>query len=334
VSPHCKAGLSSRRSFHTPIGSFKTTGGCDPPGPPCHDPVMLSEAIRFLNPQPHEIIVDGTFGIGGYTRAILARGVKRLISIDRDPEACAIGCQLMAEHPALTMLHGTFGNLLEYLEDLGIEAIDGLVLDVGVSSMQLDTAMRGFSFTHDGPLDMRMSSSGPCASDIVNHASESELANIFYRFGEEHRSRAVARAIVKKRCSKKFTSTLELAKLAEEVIGKTTKKHPATRVFQALRIAVNDELGELTRVLEDAERIMNPGGRLVVVTFHSLEDRIVKTFFSQRSRPHHGSRHEPHLDRDPASFRLLYKGACRPSPEEVCRNPRARSAKLRAGIKL
>ncbi|HEX2136855.1 MAG TPA: 16S rRNA (cytosine(1402)-N(4))-methyltransferase RsmH, partial [Microvirga sp.] len=249
-------------------------------------------------------------------------------------DAIAAGGPLVARMQGrLALVPGRFGDLDRIAADRGADAVDGVVLDVGVSSMQLDEAARGFSFRHDGPLDMRMERAGASAADIVNQASEAELADIFYHYGEERRARAVARAVIEARRRAPIRTTRQLADLVASLIRQEPGGvHPATRVFQALRIAVNDELGELVRALHAAERILKPGGRLVVVTFHSLEDRIVKQFFAARTgRLSVGSRHLPAADLAEPSFRLVTKGPVGPSDAEVARNPRARSAKLRAG---
>jgi len=292
-----------------------------------HIPVLLSEVLSALAPRPGETIVDGTFGAGGYTRALLEAGAS-VIATDRDPDAIAAGRALEAEAAGrLRLVEGPFSRL----DALAGEPVDGVVLDIGVSSMQIDESERGFSFRRDGPLDMRMSSEGPSAADLVARLPEADLANLIYRFGEERRSRAVARAIVEARASAPIERTLQLADIVAKVVwAKPHEPHPATRTFQALRIAVNDELGELVRALEAAERLLKPGGRLVVVTFHSLEDRIVKNFLANRAKAAAGSRHMPSVVRAPTSFRLVARGAVEPGEAELARNPRARSAKLRA----
>jgi 16S rRNA (cytosine1402-N4)-methyltransferase len=296
--------------------------------------VLLGEVCDALEAARGGTFVDGTFGAGGYTRAILdANPQNRVIAIDRDPDAIASGVALVAKaRGRLTLVPGRFGDLDSIVEATSIERLDGVVLDIGVSSMQLDEAERGFSFRQDGPLDMRMERAGRSAADIVNEAPEAELADIFYHYGEERRARAVARAIVEMRRRQPFETTAQLADLVASLIRSEPGFHPATRVFQALRIAVNHELGELVRALHAAERVLPPGGRLVVVTFHSLEDRIVKQFFAARAgRTPSGSRHLPSAAAASPSFRLVAKGPVGPSEAEVARNPRARSAKLRAG---
>jgi 16S rRNA (cytosine1402-N4)-methyltransferase len=303
-------------------------------GPVRHVPVLLAEVLAALAPQAGGRYLDGTFGAGGYSRAILdAAPDVTLLGLDRDPTAIAGGADLVAAMAGrLTLSQANFGELAEEAERFRMTPLDGVVLDIGVSSMQIDQAERGFSFRFDGPLDMRMSSSGQSAADLVNEAEEGLLANIFYHYGEERRSRAVARAVIEARRKAPITTTKQLADLVASIVwGEPGGAHPATRVFQALRIAVNDELGELVRALHAAETALKPGGRLVVVTFHSLEDRIVKQFFAERSgRVPAGSRHAPAVAAAQPTFRLVAKGAVAPSEAEMRANPRARSAKLRA----
>jgi 16S rRNA (cytosine1402-N4)-methyltransferase len=304
-----------------------------------HLPVMLAEVLAALHPQEGEIHIDGTFGAGGYTSAILATGAD-VIAIDRDETAIARGGELEARFPGrLRLVNGRFSALDAHAEAFGVASVDGVVLDVGVSSMQLDQAERGFSFRNDGPLDMRMGQDGPSAADIVNTFAEKDLSRIFWVLGEEKRAGALARAIVEDRVAEPYTRTRQLAALAERVVGfgkgaKRSEIHPATRAFQALRIYVNDELGELGEALAAAERTLRPGGRLVVVTFHSLEDRIVKRFFAERSRDKAGgSRHAPEVEVPEPTFTLIGKGALAAGVSEIAINPRARSAKLRAGVR-
>jgi 16S rRNA (cytosine1402-N4)-methyltransferase len=302
--------------------------------PSGHVPVLLAEVLEGLDATRGGTFVDATFGAGGYTRAILAANpANRVIAVDRDPDAIAAGQALVsASQGRLTLAPGRFGELETIAEGLGIADVDGVVLDIGVSSMQLDQAERGFSFRHDGPLDMRMEREGPSAADLVNGATEAELADIFYHYGEERRARAVARAIVETRRRAPIATTRELADLAAGLIrAEPGGAHPATRVFQALRIAVNDELGELVRALHAAESLLPPGGRLAVVTFHSLEDRIVKQFFAARTgRTPAASRHIPSaVSGVTPSLKAIAKGPVAASDAEVTRNPRARSAKLR-----
>ncbi|MFY9289675.1 MAG: 16S rRNA (cytosine(1402)-N(4))-methyltransferase RsmH [Methylorubrum rhodinum] len=301
-----------------------------------HLPVLLPEVLTALDTSRGGLVIDGTFGAGGYTRALLdAHPDIRVVSIDRDPTAIAAGAEMVrAADGRLRLVPGRFGDLDTLLAGIGESEADAVVLDIGVSSMQLDQAERGFSFRQDGPLDMRMGPEGPSAADIVNEAEEATLADIFYHFGEERRSRAVARAILEARRRGRIETTAQLADLVASVVRAEPGSpiHPATRAFQGLRIAVNDELGELVRGLHAAERILKAGGRLAVVTFHSLEDRIVKQFFAARSgRTSHGSRHLPGVEAPaPKSFRLVTKGPVLPSEAETDGNPRARSAKLRA----
>ena len=305
-------------------------------GPARHIPVMLSEVLHALKPKSGAIIVDGTFGAGGYSKAILEAAECEVFAIDRDPEAVAAGRALAAKFPGrLKLVAGRFGAMDEIVNRQGIEAVDGVALDLGVSSMQLDEPERGFSFMKEGPLDMRMGKEGPSASDIVNELSAGELAEIIGKLGDEGRSRAIAKAIVARRAEAPIETTKELSDIVARVLGRKRDeaKHPATRTFQALRLYLNDELDELARGLSAAERLLKAGGRLVVVTFHSLEDRIAKRFFASRSTPApRGSRHLPETT-DAAcapSFRLLNRHPIEPNQSEIRRNPRARSARLRA----
>jgi 16S rRNA (cytosine1402-N4)-methyltransferase len=299
-----------------------------------HVPVLRDEVVTALNPRAGAAIVDGTFGAGGYTRAILAAADCTVWAVDRDPDAVARGRAAEAEFGGrLRILQGRFGDMDRLLADAGIPHADGVTLDVGVSSMQIDDPDRGFSFLRDGPLDMRMERSGPSAADIVNEMAEAELADLIFRLGEERHSRRVARAIVAARKEKPFERTGELAEVVRRVVPRSKDGiDPATRTFQALRIYVNDELGELRRGLAAAEKLLAPGGRLAVVTFHSLEDRAVKEFLKERSgagpQP---SRHAPAAAAArSATFRLLGRKPVEPSAAELAANPRARSAKLRA----
>lgn len=302
-----------------------------------HVPVLISEVIDALKPEIGKVIVDGTFGAGGYTRCILEQDAN-VIAIDRDPTAIAAGQIMVKEFDGrLDLVESEFSKLDAAVEKvLGDGAkVDGVVLDIGVSSMQIDEAERGFSFQKDGPLDMRMSRKGPSAADVVNRLKLGDLARIFNFLGEERHAGRIARMIEKRREVQPFTRTLDLANAIESLVGRNPKVpiHPATRVFQALRIYVNDELGELARALLAAERILKPGGRLVVVTFHSLEDRMVKRYFADRSGGSAGSRHMPETHVRHPSFTPAVKGAVGPTAEEEERNPRSRSAKLRAGVR-
>jgi 16S rRNA (cytosine1402-N4)-methyltransferase len=304
-----------------------------------HLPVLKDEVVVALAPVAGERYVDGTFGAGGYTRALLEAADCAVIALDRDPSVLETAEKLTAEYPErFCFIQGTFAEMADLLAARGVTSVNAVVLDIGVSSMQIDQADRGFSFQKDGPLDMRMSKSGKSAADIVNDTEEAELADIIYHYGEERRSRSIARAIVKARAEGRIERTLQLAEIVRKGHGHIAPgKDAATRTFQALRIAVNDELGQLKRALEAAESILAEGGRLLVVTFHSLEDRIVKQFFQSRSGELPGvSRHMPvsagvsvNTPTFFASSHRLYK----PSAEEVRRNPRARSAKLRVAIR-
>ncbi len=297
-----------------------------------HIPVMLAEVVAALSPAAGETFVDGTFGAGGYSRAIMSAAGCRVVGIDRDPSAVATGQALATESAGrFEIVEGRFGDMSDLLGARGIDAVDGVVLDIGVSSMQLDQPERGFSFRNDGPLDMRMGADGPSAADVVNHGEESDIADILWRYGEERRSRRIARAIVMARAAAPIERTLQLANVVAGCVHAEPGQHPATRTFQALRIHVNDELNELRRGLAAAERLLRPMGRLVVVSFHSLEDRIVKRFLEARAGKSKGvSRHLPDMAAKPApSFRLM-GGAAKASEDEISRNARSRSARLRA----
>jgi len=321
------------------------------PAQPGHLPVMAAEVLADLAPADGETYVDGTFGGGGYTRAILDAAACTVWAIDRDAEAVARGARMADDYKGrLTVLEGRFGDMDSLLRGRGIDAVDGIVLDLGLSSYQLDDAARGFSFQAEGPLDMRMGADGPSAADAVNALPEKELARIIYEYGDERASRAIARAIVAARGEEAIETTQQLAEIVRRAVARRTRGasarrgksriDPATRTFQALRIHVNDELGELSRGLAAAEALLKPGGRLVVVSFHSLEDRSVKSFFSarcgSRARP---SRHQPSPSsrgtaREAApTFHLLHRGMVKPSAAEITRNPRARSARMRAAIR-
>jgi 16S rRNA (cytosine1402-N4)-methyltransferase len=313
-----------------------------------HTPVMLSEVLTALAPREGGIYIDTTFGAGGYSRAILDAAHCRVLGLDRDPSAVRGAEVLLARYAGRLAVEQTrFGEMAEIARrTLAGAAVDGVVLDLGVSSMQLDRPERGFSFQSDGPLDMRMGhadgtlapDAGPSAAQVVNSESEGRLADILFQLGEERRSRAIAAAIVRRRAEKPLTRTRELAELVAAVPGtrRPDGRHAATRTFQALRIFVNDELGELVRGLSAAETLLAPGGRLVVVTFHSLEDRIVKRFVTTRGGRSAGvSRHLPGdiaPGREP-SFRLVNSKSISPSDEETAANPRARSARLRAATR-
>ncbi|MDO9412059.1 MAG: 16S rRNA (cytosine(1402)-N(4))-methyltransferase RsmH [Pseudolabrys sp.] len=307
--------------------SLNAGGGADR-----HIPVLGQSALDFLNVRDGGIYIDGTFGAGGYTSAILAAANCQVIGIDRDQTAITAGFGMVEQAAGrLTLIEDQFSNLDTVAHDCGHEYVDGVVLDVGVSSMQLDQPERGFSFRFDGPLDMRMAKHGPSAADVVATADETDLANIIYLLGEERHSRGVARAIVKARTEAPIETTAALARIIGSVVrSKPHEIHPATRTFQALRIFVNDELGELVAALAAAERILKPGGRLVVVSFHSLEDRIVKSFLVARGEARGGSRHLPQVEQAAASFTTLTKRPVVADDAENASNPRARSAKLRA----
>src|SRR5450759_603316 len=297
-----------------------------------HIPVLVREAVEMLSPRDGGLYVDATFGAGGYSRAILDTAGTRVVGIDRDRSSISAGFDLVDRSGGrLTLVEDRFSNLAEICAAQGVQGVDGVVMDVGVSSMQLDEAERGFSFRLGGPLDMRMGHDGPTAADVIARASEADLANIIYIFGEERHSRAVARAIVAARQQAPVTTTRALADIVSTVVwSKPGEIHPATRTFQALRIFVNEELDELHLALAAAERVLKPGGRLVVVSFHSLEDRIVKNFLVERAKAGGGSRHLPEVAQAAPSFSILTKRPVAPGDDEISANPRARSAKLRA----
>ncbi len=297
-----------------------------------HVPVMLREVLSRLSPKDGALYIDGTFGAGGYTRAILEAANCRVIGIDRDQSAIAAGAALVEEFSGrLTLVEDRFSNLDEAARNLGYTQADGVVLDIGVSSMQLDELERGFSFRGEGPLDMRMEARGTSAADVVNSHDERELFRIISMLGEEKFARKIARAIYEARKQAPIATTARLAEIVRGVVrGKPGEIDPATRTFQALRIYVNDELFELSAALLAAERILAPGGKLVVVSFHSLEDRLVKLFLAARSSAPSVSRHAPAAKAKSATFKLLTKKPLAPSEEESEQNPRARSAKLRA----
>lgn len=298
-----------------------------------HIPVLLAETVAALAPRDGDTVVDGTFGRGGYAAALLQAAQCRVIGIDRDPEAVAHGHAMARDHDGrLTLIEGRFGDMDRLVDRL----VDAVALDLGVSSPQIDEARRGFSFRADGPLDMRMGNHGSTAADIVNNADENDLTRILRDFGEERFARRVARAIIAARGTAPVTTTGQLADIVRRAVPRSKDGiDPATRSFQGLRIAVNDELGELSRGLAAAERILAPGGRLAVVSFHSLEDRQVKRFLSMRSSTSRAiSRHLPVPANDLApTFRLINRKPIEPGAEELAVNPRARSAKLRAAIR-
>ena len=296
-----------------------------------HTPVLLRPILTAVAPV-EGVWLDGTFGAGGYTRGFLDAGAERVIAVDRDPLAFEMAADWAGEYgDRITMQQGVFSRMDEYAQDL-----DGVVLDLGVSSMQLDRAERGFSFMKDGPLDMRMSQDGPSAADLVNEAEEETLANILFQYGEERASRRIAKAIIRARDEAPITTTLELAKLVEGCLprSKPGQSHPATRSFQALRIAVNNEYGELFQGLMAAERALKPGGKLAVVTFHSVEDRMVKRFLTARAGAGgNANRFAPALEQAPPQFTLKSRKAIGPDAQELDENPRSRSAKLRVATR-
>lgn len=305
-----------------------------PEGGAGHVPVLLEPVLGVLAPRDGAVYVDGTFGAGGYTETLLGAAHCRVFAIDRDPDAVSRGRVLVEKYGGrLTVIEGLFGDIPILLAPFAPGPIAGVVFDLGVSSFQLDTPERGFSFRFDGPLDMRMSGQGATAADLIASLSEDELARLIHELGQERFARRVSRAIKTAERRRTILSTAELAEIVRSVVPKSEPgQDPATRTFQALRIAVNDELGELERGLIAAERLLAPGGRLAVVSFHSLEDRLVKQFLQQRSgHAPLASRHTPAAVVAPAaSFERFGRGAVRPSPVEIARNPRARAARMRA----
>ena len=297
-----------------------------------HVAVLLSEAMQWLAPKSGGVYVDATFGAGGYSRAILDVAGTQVLGLDRDRSAIAAGFDLVDRSDGrLVLIEDRFSNLADVCRAQGHDAVDGVVMDIGVSSMQLDQAARGFSFRLDGPLDMRMGHDGPSAADVIAAASPADLARIFAVLGEEKFARPIARAIAEARKQAPVATTWALVEIISRILRQRAGEiHPATRTFQALRIFVNEELDELQSALRGAEDILKPGGRLVVVSFHSLEDRIVKTFLTDRSRVGGGSRHQPELLHAPPSFKVLTKRPLVADDAETAANPRARSAKLRA----
>jgi len=300
-----------------------------------HIPVMMNEVIAVLQPQAGETYVDGTFGAGGYTKNFLDAAKCNVIAFDRDPTAIASGQELLDQYKGrLSLIHKCFGDVAHILN----EKVDGFILDIGVSSMQLDQAERGFSFMRDGPLDMRMHAGGTdeSAMDLIARIDEGDLADLIFKYGEDRHARRIARAIVAARMETRIATTLVLADIIEKAVPRRlrSKIHPATRTFQALRIAVNDELGELERALDASIKILKPGGRMIVVTFHSLEDRIVKNFFKNHSeKPKAINRYKVEDKVQTQLFEMIMRGAVQASDEESKINPRARSAKLRAAIR-
>lgn len=298
-----------------------------------HIPVLLDEVVRAIAPAPGVVIVDATFGAGGYSRAFLDAGAH-VHAFDRDPDARAIGAawaEAVSDQPRLRLHARPFSEMREALGEIGVSRVDAVVMDIGVSSMQLDQAARGFAFSNDGPLDMRMSQEGMSAADFLNSADEAEIADVLYNYGEERQSRRLARAIV---AARPLMTTGQLAHVVRKTLGyhHGMPKDPATRTFQAVRIHVNGELDELRAGLLAAEALLGDGGKLAVVSFHSLEDRIVKTYFKNGSKTPSGSRHTPVFSDVPAIFRSVSK-AIRPSEAEILRNPRARSSTLRFAVR-
>ena len=299
-----------------------------------HVSVMTNEVVSGLNPRNGGVYVDGTFGQGGYSRAILDAAATRVFGIDRDPAAIDFGAELSNEYPSrLTLIQGCFGDITKIMANEGISHVDGIMLDLGVSSPQIDNPDRGFSFRYDGPLDMRMENKGPTAADFINGATEEDIANVIYEYGDERYSRRIARRIVEARKLKPILSTSQLVNIIHSNVRRSRDGiHPATRTFMALRIQVNDELGQLDRGLISAERILKPGGRLAVVAFHSLEDKKIKSFLHERGGlAAKGSRHMPETNEInmAPSFNLVKRGVIKPAVSEVLSNPRSRSAKLR-----
>lgn len=298
-----------------------------------HIPVLLKEAVSSLGDVRGKVIVDGTFGAGGYSRALLAAGAARVIAIDRDDVALKIGLDLQKQESAFIIVKGLFSDMGDLVRSCGYSKVDGVVLDIGVSSMQIDNAERGFSFMKDGRLDMRMGDTGITAAEAVNTLAEKELSDIIFKYGQEKKSRTVAAAIVNRRSVKPFETTKDLADLICSVVKRSKDGiNPATRTFQALRIYVNDELNELKKGLSAAASLLSDGGRLSVVTFHSLEDGIVKDFMRDKSGYGKGiSRYAPAVDDigKETEFKLVYKKPVLPTQEEIKNNPRSRSAKLR-----
>lgn len=304
-----------------------------------HIPVMLKEAVECLNLRPHGVYVDGTFGRGGYAKAMLESdaGVK-VVGIDRDPSAKVVAAELKTKfNDRFEFVSGVFSEITAHLNELNIQSVDGVILDLGVSSPQFDEAERGFSFRQDGPLDMRMSQDGVSAEDIVNTWTETDLANMIFTYGDERMSRKVAKAIVAARSTKKISRTLELAEIVRSVVprDRSSDIDGATRTFQAIRIAVNNELQELELFLQTAPKLLNLNGRIGIVSFHSLEDRRVKLAFRQWCEPQHGlSRHLPNINFSQPEFKYIGRGGITASNEEIRNNPRSRSARLRVVEKI
>lgn len=301
-----------------------------------HIPVLLNEVVESIAPKDGGVYVDGTFGAGGYTRAVLDAADCTVYAIDRDPDAIREGQKLVDAYKGrLHLLHGTFGEMAELVRGEGVDFVDGVMLDIGVSSMQIDRAERGFSFQKDGALDMRMSQNGLSAADVLNTFGEREIADIIYKYGEERFSRRIAAAVVEQRKTAPFKTTLEFADLIRRTVPhKREDIDPATRSFQALRIYVNDELGQLESGLSAAHNLLKAGGRMAVVSFHSLEDRIVKTFMQEKSgKTANPSRYMPVVEKQAATLKTITKKPILPTESETKFNPRARSARLRVAEK-
>lgn len=301
-----------------------------------HIPVLLNEVVESIAPKDGGVYVDGTFGAGGYTRAVLDAADCTVYAIDRDPDAIREGQKLVDAYKGrLHLLHGTFGEMAELMRGEGVDFVDGVMLDIGVSSMQIDRAERGFSFQKDGALDMRMSQNGLSAADVLNTFGEREIADIIYKYGEERFSRRIAAAVVEQRKTAPFKTTLEFADLIRRTVPhKREDIDPATRSFQALRIYVNDELGQLESGLSAAHNLLKAGGRMAVVSFHSLEDRIVKTFMQEKSgKTANPSRYMPVVEKQAATLKTITKKPILPTESETKFNPRARSARLRVAEK-
>ena len=301
-----------------------------------HIPVLLNEVVESIAPKDGEVYVDGTFGAGGYTRAVLDAADCTVYAIDRDPDAIREGQKLVDAYKGrLHLLHGTFGEMAELVRGEGVDFVDGVMLDIGVSSMQIDRAERGFSFQKDGALDMRMSKNGLSAADVLNTFGEREIADIIYKYGEERFSRRIAAAVVEQRKTAPFKTTLEFADLIRRTVPhKREDIDPATRSFQALRIYVNDELGQLESGLSAAHNLLKAGGRMAIVSFHSLEDRIVKTFMQEKSgKTANPSRYMPVVEKQAATLKTITKKPILPTESETKFNPRARSARLRVAEK-
>lgn len=301
-----------------------------------HIPVLLNEVVESIAPKDGGVYVDGTFGAGGYTRAVLDAADCTVYAIDRDPDAIREGQKLVDAYKGrLHLLHGTFGEMAELVRGEGVDFVDGIMLDIGVSSMQIDRAERGFSFQKDGALDMRMSQNGLSAADVLNTFGERDIADIIYKYGEERFSRRIAAAVVEQRKTAPFKTTLEFADLIRRTVPhKREDIDPATRSFQALRIYVNDELGQLESGLSAAHDLLKAGGRMAVVSFHSLEDRIVKTFMQEKSgKTANPSRYMPVVEKQAATLKTITKKPILPTESETKFNPRARSARLRVAEK-